>query len=102
MTNEKTYGEKLTQLEFSECDHGRAKAIAIALGYEQFAYTSTSALCGLFCLPENPATARRGQRTTGGCIIKTRELGFLFVQDGEDCGLGCDWSEIGSGKEGAA
>lgn len=101
MTNEKTYGGKLTQLEFSECDHGRAEAIAIALGYEQFAYTSTSALCGLLCLPENPATARRCQRTTGGCVIKTRELGFLFVQDGEDCGMGCDWSEISNAKRGA-
>lgn len=90
----RTYSEPLMQLEFNEADHAKAEAIARALGFEQFAYTSTSALCGLFCMPENPATAKPGQRTDSGCIIKTRELGFLFIQDGEDCGRGCDWSEV--------
>lgn len=84
----------LTQMEFDGEDFAKAEGIAAALGYEQFAYTSTSALIGLFCLPENPAYAKPGQATQGGCIIKTRELGFLFVQDGEDRHLGYDWNEV--------
>lgn len=77
----------LTQMEFKEDDFPIAERIANALGYEQTAYTSTSALWGLFCLPENPRTARRGQATRGGCVIKTKELGFLFVQLAEDVGV---------------
>lgn len=79
--------QTLTQLQFEPEDFPIAEQIAAALGYEQTAYTSTSALWGLFCLPENPATARRGQATKGGCLIKTRELGILFVQDVEDLGV---------------
>lgn len=56
--------------------------------------SSTSALWGLFCLPENPAYAKPGQQTAGGCVIKTAELGFLFVQDGEDRHLGYQWSDV--------
>jgi hypothetical protein len=85
--------QTLTQVEWTEDDHAKGERIARALGYEQFAYTSTSALWGLFCLPENPAYAKPGQRTEGGCIIKTRELGFLFVQDGEDTHNGYDWND---------
>lgn len=113
----------ITQLEFTPKDHTIAQRIAAHLGYQQTAYTSTSALWGLFCLPENPAditgercprcqdrpgrdglgrtckfcggdgwTRRpkypRGTPTRGGVIIKTTELGFLFIQDTEDLGLG--------------
>jgi len=86
--------QTLTQLEFEADDFEKADKIARALGYgENTAYTSTSALWGLFCLPENPEHAKPGQATQGGCIIKTRELGFLFVQDGEDRHLGYDWKE---------
>jgi hypothetical protein len=74
----------LTQVEFDEADFPKAQEVAKRLGYEQTAYTSTSALWGLFCLPENPRTAKRGQQTRGGCIIKTRELGMMFVQNLED------------------
>lgn len=52
--------------------------MARSLGYTQTAYTTTSALRGLFCLPDHA-------RQRKGCIIKTRELGLLFVQDLEDC-----------------
>ena len=76
--------QPLTQLEFTEADFPLAERLAARLGYQQTAYTSTSALWGLFCLPENPRTARPGEATRGGCIIKTRELGLLFVQDLED------------------
>jgi hypothetical protein len=83
----KTDTQTLTQVEYSEGDFEIAERVARRLGYEQTAYTSTSALWGLFCLPENPRTAKPGQATRGGCIIKTRELGLLFVQDLEDLGL---------------
>lgn len=107
----------LTQVEYDEDDFPIAEALAKRLGYEQTAYTSTSTLWGLFCLPESPETVRgrrctkcqdrpgydglgrpckhcRGDgwitpprpwlQTRGGCIIKTRELGLLFVQNLED------------------
>lgn len=78
----------LTQLEFDADDFDIAERVARHLGYQQTAYTSTSALWGLFCLPENPATWRGPrQALTAGCVIKTRELGFLFVQDLEDLHL---------------
>lgn len=85
----------LTPLEFDPDDHARARQMAEALGYRQTAYTTTSDLWGLFCLPENPEHS--GGRGIGrrhlppyrpGCIIKTKELGLLFVQDVEDLGLG--------------
>jgi len=76
--------QALTQIEFDEVDFPKAQRLAERLGYSQYAYTSTSALWGMFCLPENPRTAKPGEATTGGCIIKTKELGLLFVQDLED------------------
>lgn len=80
--------QPLTQLEFSAADFPRAERLARRLGYQQTAYTSTSALWGLFCLPENPATWRGNPRALcGGCIIKTSELGLLFVQNLEDLHL---------------
>jgi hypothetical protein len=94
MRSTETDTQALTQVEWDEADFEKGERIARSLGYEQTAYTSTSALWGLFCLPENPAYAKRGQATTGGCIIKTRELGFLFVQDGEDLHKGYDWNEV--------
>lgn len=75
----------ITQIEFGPEDHETAERIARHLGYEQTAYTSSSALWGLFCLPENPARPEnRGKPHRGGCIIKTQQFGFLFVQDTED------------------
>ncbi len=69
-------------LEFDESDFDKAETLAKALGYEQTAYTSTSALWGLFCLPENPEHSEGPTR--GGCIIKTKQFGLMFVQDTED------------------
>jgi hypothetical protein len=74
---------KLTMIEFSPGDHIAAENAARALGYTQTAYTSTSALIGLFCLPENPAYHPHAPHV-GGCLIKTRELGLMFVQDADD------------------
>jgi len=85
----------LTQLEMTEAEIEHATTIAQHLGYTQTAYTSTSDLWGVFCLPENPehapglVSARAAQRPPyrPGCVIKTRELGYLFVQDVEDLGV---------------
>ncbi len=86
--NATTQPPPITPLEMDDHDIERAERIAKALGYEQTAYTSTSALWGLFCLPENPATWR-GPVTAlrGGCVIKTEQFGLLFVQDMEDLQL---------------
>lgn len=72
----------IDQVEFTQSDFPIAEQIAKRLGYKQTAYTSTSSLWGLFCLPENPLVCRGPH--TGGCIIKTREFGFMFVADLED------------------
>lgn len=72
----------ITPLKFDESDFDKAEAIARTLGYKQTAYTSTSALWGMFCLPENPAHSK-GPRH-GGCIIKTEEFGLVFVQTQDD------------------
>lgn len=71
---------KLNQIEFNEEDHEIAGRIAKKLGYTQTAYTSTSGLWGLFCL-------RDGPHDKAGCIIKTQEFGFMFVQCCEDLNL---------------
>lgn len=70
----------ITQVEMTEKDIEDAEKIAKRLGYTQTAYTSSSALWGLFCLRD-----RASQRE--GCIIKTAELGLLFVQDIEDLNM---------------
>jgi len=80
--------QPLTQLHFGRNDFPIAERIARHLGYQQTAYTSTSALWGLFCLKENPATWNGPrQALTAGCVIKTKELGLLFVQGLEDLNL---------------
>lgn len=70
----------IQQVEMSDADIELAEAIAKRLGFTQTAYTSTSGLWGLFCLPDHA-----GHRE--GCIIKTKEFGFLFVADLEDLKL---------------
>ena len=68
---------------YSKADDTKAHKLAKSLGYEQIAYTSTSALWGWYCLPENPAHKPLAPHK-GGCIISTVECGILFVQDVED------------------
>lgn len=65
--------QTLTQLEFEDEDFERAEQIARRLGFTQTVYTSTSTLWGLFCLPDRPTQKQ-------GCIIKTKELGLMYVQ----------------------
>ncbi len=67
----------ITQQEMSEKDVQHAKSLAVKLGYgDNTAYTSSSAMIGVFCL-DSPGK-------NGGCIIKTDEFGFMFVQLEED------------------
>jgi hypothetical protein len=73
----------LTQLEFNEADFKIAEEMAKRMGYEQTVYTSHSALIGLTCLPENPEY-HPNKPHKGGTIIKTKELGLLWVQCNED------------------
>ena len=75
----------IRQLEFESEDLHKAEAVAAALGYRQTAYTSSSDLWGLYCLPENPEHAKGPIR--GGCIIKTAQFGLMFVQYLEDLQL---------------
>ena len=75
----------ITQLEMTPDEIATAERAAKRLGYGQTAYTSTSAIWGLYCLPENPAT-HRGQVTRGGVFFKTAELGICFLQTMEDLG----------------
>lgn len=78
----------ITQLEMSDTDIEFAERIAKQLGYEQYVYTSTSGLWGVFCLNENPATWRGNpQALKRGCIIKTAEFGFMFVAGLDDLQL---------------
>lgn len=68
----------MKQLEFkTDEDFAMAEKIAKRLGYRQTTYSTSSDLIGLYCLSES-ATHK------AGCVIKTAELGFLFVQCLED------------------
>ena len=99
MTTTRSETQALTMREFTPHDHTVAERVARFLGYEQYAYTSTSALWGLFCMRENPAQAssadltprvpggRPTERRQNAIIIATQELGILVVHDLEDLGL---------------
>lgn len=71
---------EITQLEMTEPEIEFAERIAKQLGFTQTAYTSSSGLWGLFCLPDHA-------KHRHGCIIKTAQFGFLFVADLEDMQL---------------
>ena len=70
----------ITQVEFEANDFPIAERIAKKLGYTQYPYTSSSVMIGLFCLRDRP-------NQKAGQIIKTKEFGFLFVQDMEDLNM---------------
>lgn len=71
---------KLTQLEMSDADIEFAERIGRALGFNQLPYCSTSAIIGVQCLPDR-------DRQKSGAVIKTKEMGFLFVSTIEDLNL---------------
>ena len=77
MINDKI-GPPITQIEFEDSEFLRAEEMAKRLGFTQTAYTSTSGLWGLFCLPDH-------SKQRHGCIIKTKQFGLMFVADLEDC-----------------
>lgn len=70
----------ITQVEMTDSDVEFCEEAAKKIGFTQTAYTSTSGLWGLFCLPDHA-------RHRHGCFIKTKEFGFLFVADLEDLQL---------------
>lgn len=70
----------LTPVEMTEADIDLAERAAKRIGFTQTAYTSSSGLWGLFCLPDHA-------KHRHGCFIKTREFGILFVSDLEDLQL---------------
>ena len=76
----KTIPPSITQLEMAEADIALAERAAKRLGFTQTAYTSTSGLWGLFCLPDH-------SKHKHGCFIKTQEFGLMFVSDLEDLQL---------------
>lgn len=90
-TNQETNTKRLTMLEFKENDTATAQKLADKLGFTQTAYTSTSDIIGLFCLRDNPQNTtprNKGLNTKiSGCVIKTKEFGFMFVATDEDCGF---------------
>ena len=71
---------QLTQLEFQDKDFPVVEEIAKRLGYTQTTYSDTSDLIGLFCLRDHSADF-------GGCVIKTKEFGFMFIQDLADMNM---------------
>ena len=70
----------IEQMEMTESEIELCERAARRIGFTQYAYTSSSGLWGVFCLPDRP-TQRKG------CFIKTKEFGTLFVQDLEDLKL---------------
>jgi hypothetical protein len=70
----------LSQVEMTEAEIEFCERAAKRIGFTQTAYTSSSALWGLFCLPDHANHKH-------GCFIKTKELGILFVADLEDLQL---------------
>ena len=77
-------------LEFEDEDWEKAKIFARELGYSQTAYTSHGVFNELACIPDRE-DYDMGKR--GGKIIKTAELGFMFIQLDEDI-LGCFLEEF--------
>ena len=72
--------KKIHSLPFDEEDWEKAEIFAKELGYEQTAYTSHGVFNELACIADRE-DYDMGKRS--GAIIKTAELGFLFVQTDE-------------------
>ncbi len=73
-TTEREQPPGITPVELSKMEIKLCERAAKRLGYTQTAYTSTSGLWGLFCLPDHA-------RHKKGCFIKTAEFGIMFVSD---------------------
>lgn len=71
----------IRSLPFEEEDWEKAEIFAKELGYTQTAYTSHGVFNELACIADRE-DYDMGKRS--GAIIKTAELGFLFVQSDEN------------------
>lgn len=75
-------GIKIIQsLPFEDDDFEKAEIFAKELGYEQTVYTSTGVFNELACIADRE-DYEDGKRS--GRIIKTAQIGFVFVQTDED------------------
>jgi len=79
-TIEREQPPAITPLELTEKEIELCERAAKRIGFTQTAYTSTSGLWGLFCLPDHA-------KHREGCFIKTAEFGIMFVSDLEDLQL---------------
>ena len=70
--------KKIHSLPFEGKDWEKAEILAKELGYEQTVYTSHGVFNELACIAE------RGMEMKSGRIIKTAELGFVFVHTDEE------------------
>jgi hypothetical protein len=69
--------KNLTMLEFTDEDLEVAKQIAYRICHRWTVYSSTSDIIGLFC-------EKAFYTNASLAIIKTKEFGFMVVQDMED------------------
>lgn len=81
---QETKAKPITVIGMTDAEIEIAEKVAAEKGYKQTAYTSSSDLVGLTCLPE------RTFPKCGGTVVKTREWGFVFMQDCEDLHLNKD------------
>ena len=64
--------------DWSDAEFSQAQRVCAKQGYrDSFAYITSDALPGLKCIPVRP-------NQPPGFIVKTVELGFLFILDCED------------------
>ena len=73
--------KRIHSLLFEEEDFEKAEIFARELGYEQTVWTSHGVFNELACIADSE-DYEDGKRS--GRIIKTAELGFVFVQTDED------------------
>lgn len=66
-------------LEFStDEDFATAERICRKLGYgDSWAYTTSSSVPGLYCLPTRPTQRQK-------IVVKTSELGFIVIEEIEE------------------
>lgn len=69
----------LTMLEFStDEDFATAEHLCRKLGYvDSWAYTASSYVPGLYCLPMRPTQTQK-------IVVKTAELGFIVIEETEE------------------
>ena len=74
--------KKIHSLPFEEEDWEKAEILAKELGYGQTVYTSHGVFNELACIADREEQQQWGRKS--GRIIKTAELGFVFVQTDEE------------------